>query len=134
MSIYCWMYWFRTYTQFSIWANTVHSLLKPKWSFIVCLLLTERRFTFLIFKFLLVKKMDIYRICRTCLNESHTSLVSIHSAVNVIDDGNSMKPEKDGNDIKIAHILDDVTENKYVCIFLLFILSFFIKWFTLLTF
>lgn len=61
--------------------------------------------------------MDIYRICRTCLNESHTSLVSIHSAANVIDDGNSMKPEKDGPTSKIANILDDLTENKYVCNF-----------------
>lgn len=71
--------------------------------------------------------MDIYRICRTCLNESHTSLVSIHSAVNVINDGNSMKREKDGNNTKIAHILDDLTENKYVCISLPFSLFFFIK-------
>lgn len=65
--------------------------------------------------------MDIYRICRTCLNESHTSLVSIHSAVNLNIDGNFMKPEKDENPTKIANILDDLTENKYVCIFIFFI-------------
>lgn len=60
--------------------------------------------------------MDIYRICRTCLNESHTNLVSIHTAVNPYSDYSSMKTE---NDINIANILDDLTENKYVCIFII---------------
>lgn len=60
--------------------------------------------------------MDIYRVCRTCLNESHTNLVSIHSAVNSHTDENAVKIEKDENYTNIAHILDDLTENKYVCI------------------
>lgn len=59
--------------------------------------------------------MDIYRICRTCLNESHTNLVSIHSAVDPNNDDNLMKPEKDENYTEIANILDDLTEHKYVC-------------------
>lgn len=58
--------------------------------------------------------MEIYRICRTCLNESHTNLVSIDSPVN--SDDISMKPEKDVDYKKIANILDDLTENKYVSI------------------
>lgn len=53
--------------------------------------------------------MDIYRICRTCLNESTTSLVSIHSSANEINDGDNFM-----NTDKIANILDYLTENKYV--------------------
>lgn len=62
------------------------------------------------------KKMDIYRICRTCLNESQTNLVSIHSPLNSYNDNNLVKIENDENYTDISHILDDLTENKYVCI------------------
>lgn len=66
--------------------------------------------------------MDIFCICRTCLNESDAELVSIYSYMVPSDDDpttTSTSPnnhEIDKYRTQISNILDDLTGNKYVCI------------------
>lgn len=52
-------------------------------------------------------------MCRTCLNESNSNLISIYSDVTTDHDEISIKNEKDR---QIAKILDELTDNRYVCI------------------
>lgn len=60
--------------------------------------------------------MDIFRICRTCLNEPNTELISIFSDINPNDsnDPNTLDISVHNGETKISTILDELTGNKYV--------------------
>lgn len=63
--------------------------------------------------------MDIFCICRTCLNEPSTNLVSIYEEINLnqgdLNDSNTAT-NKNNQKQQISNILDAFTANKYVCI------------------
>lgn len=68
--------------------------------------------------------MDIFRICRTCSNQSHSNLVSIYSNLNfgkkdftTVYDDNSGNSSNE-NQTQIRTFLDELTGNKYVRILL----------------
>lgn len=50
-------------------------------------------------------------MCRTCLNESNTNLISIYS--NVAYDLNKQSTKSE-NGIQIVNFIDEITANKYV--------------------
>lgn len=88
-----------------------------------CWACTSNGFSALEFGFVFVLifyKMDIFRICRTCLNESHANLISIHSQVNPNEDDlstlktNHFENKLDESETSIISILDKLTGHKYV--------------------
>lgn len=58
------------------------------------------------------RKMEELCMCRTCLNESNSNFISIYSDVSSDDDDLLVENE---NNRQIAKILDELTNNKYVC-------------------
>lgn len=66
--------------------------------------------------------MDIFCVCRTCLNESDAELISIYTDIFPNDNestSSSNSPDNNRYQIQIFSILDELTGEKYVCIFLL---------------
>lgn len=63
--------------------------------------------------------MDIFCVCRTCLNESDAELVSIYSDIFPNDNESTSSSDSQDNNtyrIQIFSILDELTGEKYVCI------------------
>lgn len=57
--------------------------------------------------------MDTFCICRTCLIEPNTNLISIYSEI-TLNENDLIKNE---NKTQITKLLDELTGNKYVSIF-----------------
>lgn len=63
--------------------------------------------------------MDIFCVCRTCLNESDAELISIYSDIFPNDNESTSSSNSQDNNryrIQIFSILDELTGEKYVCI------------------
>lgn len=62
--------------------------------------------------------MDIFCICRICLNEPNTNFVSIYSHILPNQsDFNDLIITSNNNQTQISSILDTLTGDKYVCIY-----------------